>query len=280
VVEELRAELTKAQEENKESSKVVEELRAEFTKAQEEDKELSKVVEELRAELTKAQEEDKESSKVAEELQAKLAKVQEDSRESSKLIEELQAKIDKAEEQVKESSNLVAELQAQVNRDQETIAKLTTAAEDASKAIESGSKEANLGQLPASDPHELAMLKEQLDGALQEVETQRALNEKAEETIEQSKIKIRELDASLKVTQAELTEAKAAHANGVDLPKTPTGKASENGSPGLGDSKWATADTITSSETDGDERGAGIQGRVSPCQPRTDLACVLCTLIL
>jgi len=125
----------------------------------------------------------------------------------------------------------------------------------------------------------LVMLKEQLDGALQEVETQRVLNEKAEEAIEQSKIEIRELDASLKAAQAELTKAKTAHANGVDFLKSPVGKASENGSSGLEDSKWAAADIVTSSETGGDEHGAGIQGRVSPCQPRTDVACVLCTLI-
>ena len=163
------------------------------------------------------------------------------------------------------------EVYARKNDDDHAIA-------DASKAIEASSKEASLSEIPASDPQELVVLKQQLDGALQEIETQRALNGKAEEAIEQSKIKIRELDATLKATQAELTEAKTAHSNGVDFPKSPTSKANGNGSLDLEDSKLATTDDITSSKTDGDELGAVIQGRVSPCDLRMNLACILCTL--
>jgi hypothetical protein len=279
----LQSELTKAQNDAEESRKLAEELQEKITEAQEEAtessklaaklqedvKESGKLAAELQAEVAKAQQEAEESCKLAEELKTEVANAQDEAKQSSKLAEELQAKVIKAEEDVKESNNLVEELQAQVSKDQQTIIKLTTAAEDASKAIELSNKQEILKQAHESDPEELAMLKEQLDGALQEVETQRALNDKAEEAAEQSKLKIRELEANLKVTKAELTEAKTVRANGVDLVRGPTAEVSSNGSgsPGLGDSKWATADPMTPKTTEGEDRGAAIQGTVCVCKP-------------
>jgi phage shock protein A len=110
----------------------------------------------------------------------------------------------------------------------------------ASKDIEARNKEDAAKQDLA---RELAMLKQQLEGALQEVETQRALNDKAAEDTEQSETKIRELEDSLKAVKAELTEATTARVNGADI----------------GD---ASPDVTTPTKTDGEDRGAAIQGMV------------------
>ena len=194
----------------------------------------------------------------------------------------------------------LASLPAKVAQDEGPMARLTTAADDASQMLikmredlkvateRASSAEAALVQAQASQGSTVP--KEELEGALLEVETQRSLNDgtmkelhalkasnesvakqlqKAEEMAEASKVKIRELEASLKVTKAELTEAKTQRADGLDFLKSPTGKpvGSANNSPGLGESKWATADPETpirvpADETDEKDRSAALQGTV------------------
>ena len=278
------------------------------------------------------------------------------------------------------SAGRVKKLEAQVAQDQESIVKLTTAAQDANKLMVETIKETDLlrqqhselaekhrevgiahaeelakvqkALKDLSDRHsqELITLKDQLNGAAQEAETQRSSSdsalkeltelkatlkakpaskqsepepaqapgpaaeqsaekplgdveskgqtsstkidelqaklddaqrhnavlanslETADAAREDSKIKIRELEASLKVTKAELTEAKTKRADGADFLKSPTVKTTGSdrakGSPGLANSKWAATEsemarsTSVSDDIESKRLGSTIEGKV------------------
>ena len=263
----LELELTNLQDDSKTSGSLAAELQAKFAKAQEDAVESSKLAEKLQAEMIKTQEEAKESSKLAERLQAEMIKAQEEAKESTKLADDRQAEIATAQENAMQSNKLAADLQTKVDNDQESILKLTRVAEEATKAIDLSDRTNALKRTPESESSAFRTLRQELEGALQELETQRTLNDKAEEAAEQSKIKIRELEASLKVTKAELTESKTARANGIDFLRSPTGNFGGGiGSPGLENSKWATAESMAPNKTDGEDRGAAIQGTMAGIQ--------------
>ena len=189
-------------------------------------------------------------------------------RESDRRIEDLQQAVSK-------SALQVGEMKEKVAQDQKTITKIMSAAEDASTLMAEANKEMDelkqeleiyKGSTSRHESvlneateraqvaeralergqQEIDMAKDQLEGALLEVEEQRALNDgvvkelkdlkaaaantnalterlnAAEHAAERSKMKIRELEASLKVTKAELTEAKTNRAAGVDFLGSPS----------------------------------------------------------
>ena len=241
-----------------------------------------------------------------EEHEAKLAKAVEEVRTSTKA--EVHLDLDQQHEAARLTAlaELRSELESQHNSDlgkarsaaerghQKELLTLTAAAQAADKAIKQTNKEtdslrkdlqaaldrAKAAELRA-DQHgesgkaELVMLKDQLDGALLEAETQRqiadqrakdlealknsqqkiadkiseeveALKKKHEMALDSSKTKIMELESSLKVTKAELTEAKTERAAGVDFLKSPTGKTDSSPT-----SKWAEAQPFTPSKKAG-----------------------------
>lgn len=215
-------------------------------------KNLQAQLDQQKADLAKAQVEAQKASAPAE--NPELAKVRKD----------LQASADALTAAKSEASRLADEVEGmrqRMNQDQRTIDRLENAAKDSSKV-----------QADAS-ARELTALKEQLGGALQEAETQRANSDTMRK-------ELRESAEKMKASQVRIEELEAKVQEGKDKPdsqpKTSTpgstrrrnrGKGVKN-SPRLSQSKWTSeeADGETagspSQRKEGENLGSSIQGTV------------------
>ncbi len=198
-------------------------------------------------------------------LEVQNAFEQAENRELAKVRSDLQASNEALTAAQSEASRLVDEvndMKRRLDQDQKTIDKLESAAREASKARADSSS------------REVHSLREQLDGALQEAETQRASSDIARkefqesaERLKQFKARGEELEAKLQAVNEKLDLEPKIRTPGGSTRKANRNKGSKN-HPRLGQKSWTGEQGdgevagSPSQRKEGENLGSSIQGTV------------------